>query len=108
MLSESERLLLARLSVFAGGWTLEAVELICSEKGLNKADILDVLTGLVDKSLVAGETDTSPERRYSLLETMRGYEASDWNRLETRNGWGAGTAPGTSNWPSKRRKAAGD
>ena len=81
LLSEPERLLLSRLSVFAGGWTLEAAETICAENGLEKADILDVLTGLVNQSLVVLETDMEPTRRYRLLETMRDYGA---HRLEER------------------------
>ncbi len=77
LLSKPERLLLARLSVFAGGWTMEAAEAVCSgngpEDGLEQADVLDVLTGLVEKSLVVVQPEAEPERRYRLLETMRDY-----------------------------------
>ena len=91
LLSEPERRLLARLSVFAGGWTLEAAEAICSGFGLEQADVLDVLTGLVEKSLVVAEADAEPQRRCRLLETMRDYgrqrleEQGDGERTQRRH-----------------------
>jgi predicted ATPase/class 3 adenylate cyclase/DNA-binding CsgD family transcriptional regulator len=72
LLSENERALLRRLSVFAGGWTLEAAEAISSGNGVEASDILDLLTSLVDKSLVTVETQDG-EARYRLLETVRQY-----------------------------------
>ena len=72
LLSEPERFLLRRLSVFAGGWTLEAAEAVCSEKGIAETELLDLLTQLVDKSLVALD-DSSAEPRYRMLETIRQY-----------------------------------
>jgi non-specific serine/threonine protein kinase len=73
LLTEPERILLRRLSVFAGGFTLEAVEAICSE-GMKRTDILDLLGRLVDKSLVIVEADSEfSETRYRLLETIRQY-----------------------------------
>ena len=73
LLSGDERLLLGRLSVFAGGWTLEAAEQVCVQEGIvpvrgSGLDILDLLTHLVDKSLVS--LDGS---RYHMLETTRQY-----------------------------------
>lgn len=70
LLSEPERLLLHRLSVFAGGWTLEAAEEIGSGEDFPKSDILERLTHLVDKSLV---TLDEPASRYRMLETIRQY-----------------------------------
>ena len=72
LLSEPERVLLRRLSVFAGGWTLEAAEAVCSGNGLADAELLDVLTQLVDKSLVALD-DSSAEPRYRMLQTIHQY-----------------------------------
>jgi predicted ATPase len=72
LLSEEERAVLRRLSVFAGGWSLEAAEAICSESGVGASDILDLLTQLVNKSLVVAEVQ-SGEARYRLLETVRQY-----------------------------------
>ena len=71
LLPESERVLLRRLSVFAGGWTLEAAETVCQGSGIPDYDVLGPLTRLVDKSLVVvGE---GVETRYHLLETVRQY-----------------------------------
>ena len=67
LLSEDERALLRRLSVFAGGWTFEAAETIC-----NKVDVFEHLPQLVNKSLVTVK-DVNDEPRYYLLETIRQY-----------------------------------
>ncbi len=72
LLLKRERTLLGRVSVFAGGWTLEAVEAVCSGNGVESPDILDLLTQLVDKSLVVVEMKEG-ETRYRLLETVRQY-----------------------------------
>ena len=62
LLSERERAVLQRLSTFAGGWTLEAAEAVCSGNGIEGPDVLDLLTQLVDKSLVAVETQGEEAR----------------------------------------------
>jgi non-specific serine/threonine protein kinase len=73
LLSEPERRLLARLSVFAGGWTLDAAEEVCAGEATGRDDIVDLLSGLVDKSLVIVEEDAAGDRRYRFLETIRQY-----------------------------------
>src|SRR5215213_3057999 len=73
LLTQPERVLLRRLSVFAGGFTLEAAEAVCSQ-GMKQSDSLDLLGRLVDKSLVIVEADSEVgETRYRLLETLRQY-----------------------------------
>jgi predicted ATPase/DNA-binding CsgD family transcriptional regulator/class 3 adenylate cyclase len=72
LLSDQERALLRRLSVFAGGWTLEGAESICAGAGLEESGILGLLTRLIDRSLVAVDTH-GHEARYRLLETVRQY-----------------------------------
>ena len=72
LLSETERALLRRLSVFSGGWTLEAAEAICVRDGIESSDILGLLSRLVEKSLVVAETHNGAARYY-LLETVRQY-----------------------------------
>src|SRR5437773_519820 len=68
LLDEPERVLLRRVAVFAGGWTLAAAEAVCTGPGLEVGEVLDVLTGLVDKSLVlAGSTAEGGATRYRLL-----------------------------------------
>jgi predicted ATPase/class 3 adenylate cyclase len=90
LLSETERVLLRRLSVFVGGWTLEAAESVCADGGVEAASILDLLTALVDKSLMSAETQRG-EARYRLLETVRQYahdrlvEADEDADLRTRH-----------------------
>ena len=69
LLNEEERTLLCHLSVFAGGWTLEAAEAI-SEQG---AWILDLLASLVNKSLVIADQLPDGEVRYRMLESIRQY-----------------------------------
>ena len=73
LLSETESSLLRRLSVFSGGWTLEAAEQVCGDDQLPKMDILDLLMQLVNKSLVVVDADEDTETRYRMLETIRQY-----------------------------------
>jgi non-specific serine/threonine protein kinase len=73
LLSDPERRLLRRLSVFAGGWTMEAAEDVCSGDGSEREEVLDLLSRLVDKSLVNVDSDIDERRRYRFLETMRQY-----------------------------------
>jgi predicted ATPase/DNA-binding XRE family transcriptional regulator len=74
LLTETERVLLWRLSVFAGGWTLEAAERACTDKTeIRASDILGLLTSLVNKSLVIVEREQGEETRYSMLETIHQY-----------------------------------
>ena len=73
LLSEAERLLLRRLSTFAGGWTFEAAEDVCVGDRINPNDVLDLMTRLVDKSLVMVDADLDGPRRYRFLETVRHY-----------------------------------
>jgi predicted ATPase/class 3 adenylate cyclase/DNA-binding CsgD family transcriptional regulator len=72
LLSDDERTLFRRLAVFAGGWTLDAVEEVCTGDGIDRLAILDLLTSLVDKSMVAAE-ERGDGMRYRLLETVRQY-----------------------------------
>jgi predicted ATPase/DNA-binding XRE family transcriptional regulator len=73
LLSENERLLLRHLSVFAGGWTLEATESVCGDEHIQKHEMLDLLTQLVNKSLILAERKQDQETRYHMLETIRQY-----------------------------------
>jgi predicted ATPase/DNA-binding SARP family transcriptional activator len=74
LLSEEERVLLRRLSVFAGGWTLEvAEEAVGTNEDVGEEDVLELLSRLVDKSLVVAEVRAGEVRRYRLLEPVRQY-----------------------------------
>jgi predicted ATPase/class 3 adenylate cyclase/DNA-binding XRE family transcriptional regulator len=69
LLTESERILLRRLAVFLGGWTLESAEAVCAGEPIVSFAVMDLLSKLVDKSLVL--IDNSG--RYKFLETIRQY-----------------------------------
>jgi predicted ATPase/DNA-binding CsgD family transcriptional regulator len=73
LLSEAEQTLFKRLSVFAGGWTLEAAETVGSGGGVEESDVLDLLGELVDKSLVVAGASTGSAVRYRMLEPIRQY-----------------------------------
>ena len=73
LLTQAEKTLLRRLSVFAGGWSLVAAQTVCADAALPEADIPDLLGGLVNKSLVQVLRRKGRELRYRLLETLRQY-----------------------------------
>ena len=72
LLSEEEQRLFARVSVFSGGFTLAAAEEICSGGGVAAGGMLDLISGLLDKSLLQAEQGRAGGR-FDLLETMREY-----------------------------------
>jgi non-specific serine/threonine protein kinase len=73
LLSEQEQILFNRLSVFAGNFSLEAVEYICSDKELDKESILPFLSQLVDKSLVIADNQNDESVRYRCLMPLQQY-----------------------------------
>lgn len=79
LLTDHERILLRRLAVFAGGWTLAAAEAVGAGGDLAKNDVLDLLTCLVEKSLVVLESEGE---RYRLLETVRQYAQERLDRSD--------------------------
>jgi predicted ATPase/class 3 adenylate cyclase len=72
LLSEKEKTLFRRLTVFVGGWTLEAAEAVCSDESIASFETLDSLSSLVDKSLITMQ-EVAGEARYRRLETIRQY-----------------------------------
>jgi predicted ATPase/DNA-binding XRE family transcriptional regulator len=72
-LSTAERALLRRVSVFAGGWTLELAEAICADERRPSDNILDLLSALGHKSMLVIKREPGQPARYRLLETIRAY-----------------------------------
>ena len=113
LLFEDERRLFARLAVFAGGWTLAAAESICSDDASAGDEVLDLLTNLVDKSLVVAEPQADPVR-YRMLQTLTEYARerlaehgdrgevrsrhADWFRDVGRRANGGLTSPDAGRW----------
>ena len=115
LLTDAERRLFQRLSVFAGGCRLDAAEIICADDGpdsslgfgpasalgdgpaapnapsIAQAEVLNLLSSLVSKSMVIAERRGGPQTRYRLLETMRQYgreklhQAGESDRLHARH-----------------------
>jgi predicted ATPase len=71
LLTEPERLLFARLSVFAASWGLEAAEAVCGDQQIPADQVLDLVSRLADRSLV--QPEPGPMARFRLLETIRAY-----------------------------------
>ena len=81
--TENEQRLLERLSVFAGGFDLEAAEAVCGAEPLAPEDVLDLLTSLVEKSLVMVDEGESGSR-YRQLETIRDFAREYLNKRDDR------------------------
>lgn len=73
LLSSGERMVFARLAVFAGGFDLEAAEAVCAGDGVDRADVAETVWRLVDKSLVTVRRAHEGRTRHALLETLREY-----------------------------------
>jgi predicted ATPase/DNA-binding CsgD family transcriptional regulator len=90
LLEPSQRLALARLSVFAGGFDLEAAQGVIAFDGIDHSRVLDLLTALAERSLLQVDTEDGPAR-YRLLETIRLYagqrlvELEDTDRVRERH-----------------------
>ncbi|NWJ46742.1 MAG: AAA family ATPase [Chloroflexi bacterium] len=79
LLPEREKVVFLRLSIFTGGWTLEAAESVCAgrfqaktgQKQIDQAEVLNLMSQLINKSLV--QMEQTPNVRYRMLETIRQY-----------------------------------
>ena len=82
--------MLRRLSVFAGSCSLATAETVCAGDGVGREHVLDLLSSLVDKSLVVARTLQRGEARYALLETIRQYAheklraSGEWSAMHHR------------------------
>jgi predicted ATPase/DNA-binding SARP family transcriptional activator len=90
LLTDDERIVLRRLSVFRGGWTLDAAEEVCAGNGIAPDDVLDLLFRLVDRSLVVPDADSG---RFRMLVTIGDYaearlrEAGEADVVRERHLW---------------------
>jgi predicted ATPase len=78
LLTEHERLVLRRLAIFSGGFTLEAVSAVASDESIDEFAVTDVVSQLVARSLLAVDT-TAADARYRLLDTTRAYALEKLN-----------------------------
>ena len=81
LLDPAEQLVFARLSIFAGGFTLEAAEAVTADNDTDRLDVVDTLGGLVAKSMVLLD-EHAATARYRLLDTMREYAADRLEELD--------------------------
>jgi non-specific serine/threonine protein kinase len=72
LLGDVEQAMLLRVSVFAGGWTVEAAESVCTGGGIDKSHAIGLLTSLADKNIILTE-EHQGSTRYRMLETIRRY-----------------------------------
>ncbi len=85
LLAAKEQQLFQRISVFAGGLSLEGAESVCSGSEIAEEEILDLLSHLVDKSLLTPEEGCEGTARYRLLETLRAYGTERLERAGHRD-----------------------
>jgi len=91
LLSEKEGKVLRRLSIFAGGFTLDGAGRVAGDEAIDEFEVIDLLSHLVARSLVVADTDENASTRYRLLETTRAYaleklaEAGESGETERRH-----------------------
>ena len=103
LLHQDEKVLYARLSVFVGGFTLEAAEAVCNQDG--RLDILEGLTSLVNNSLLRQEDTADGESRFGMLETIRAYALE--RLTETRRNGSFASTTCRVFWRSNHQKGWG-
>jgi non-specific serine/threonine protein kinase len=81
LLARPERQVFERLALFSGGFSLDAANAVCADEDITSAEVLPILTALVDRSLLVPESTIEPGPRFRLLETVRQFARS---RLDSR------------------------
>lgn len=76
-LQKLEQLLFQRLSIFVGGWSLEAVEESCTDERVKQDNVVHLLRILVEKSLIVAKEQQGGEKRYHFLESIRDYSRNE-------------------------------
>ncbi len=103
LLSDAERAVLRRLSVFSGGASLDAAERVCAGGAVEPGDVLDLLTALTEKSLLVAAGDVAP--RYRMLGTIKEYAAQRLAEAGEAD-LAAPRAPGVLHRAGRDRRAA--
>jgi non-specific serine/threonine protein kinase len=118
-----EQLLWARLSVFTGGFSLEAAEAVCAGDGVDAGDVLDLVDGLLEKSVLLREDDGASYVRFRMLESLREYAAEQltpeqkqagsdrhlaWYADQVRAATDASFGPGQAGWYRTLRREHGN
>lgn len=85
LLSEKEKILFKRLSVFSGSFDLEAAEEICTDEFIPSEEILDLLSNLLDRSMIYSLRNNGESFRYNLLETLRQYASRQVSESDLSN-----------------------
>lgn len=91
LLSISEQVMLRRLSVFAGGCSLSTVKAVCAREEVEHERVIELMSLLVNKSLIVAQTLERTEARYSFLETIRQYAqeklitSGEWSAINDRH-----------------------
>ena len=97
LLKSRDRHLFARLGVFAGGFSLEAAEAVCTDEGVSA--VFDGIASLVDKALVRPDHSLPGQPRFEMLQVIREYaDDAGWRRRASGTGCVAGTPASTGSW----------
>ena len=121
--THDEQLLWARLSVFTGGFALEAAEAVCTGDGIDGPDVLDLVDGLLEKSVLTREDDGATYVRFRMLESLREFAAEQltatqqlagrdrhlaWYAEQVRAAADASFGPGQAWWYDTLRRDQGN
>lgn len=101
LLTEPEQTLFRHLAVFTGGFTLEAAEAVAGSPADPAASVLEVLSRLIDKSLVIAETALGEAARYRMLETIHQYALEKLKGVDELPGWRQRHAEYFAQWAAK-------
>jgi hypothetical protein len=104
LLDAKERVAFQQLSVFAGGCSLKAAGFVASRAGIEGDELVDLVSGLVDKSMLTAEPDAAGGPRYGTLESLRITGVSGWPSKAGWNRRDAFTASTSLNSPRRPRR----
>jgi predicted ATPase/class 3 adenylate cyclase len=98
LLAEPERTVFRRLAIFSGGFDLEAAAAVCADDAVPGPNVLNLLSALVEKSLLIAEESSLSRTRYRLLETLRMYARERMQEAEEEQAFRRGQLAGVRGW----------